>query len=62
MQFTIGFNVEGQAGRATVEGDDALAAALKLKAERPAAKITYVRRQNRRGDARHPAPAALGSN
>lgn len=62
MQFTIGFNVEGQVGRATVEGEDALAAALKLKAECPAAKITYVRRRNRRGDARHPAPAAFRSN
>ena len=28
---------------------------LKVKTERPDAVITYVRRQNRRGDTRHPA-------
>jgi hypothetical protein len=27
---------------------------LKVKAERPEATITYVRRLNRRGDTRHP--------
>jgi hypothetical protein len=31
-----------------------LVAALKVKAERPGATITYVRRLNRRGDQRHP--------
>ena len=39
------------AKRLTVRG----VAALKVKSERPDAMITYVRRQNRRGDARHPA-------
>ena len=38
-----------------VDAEDALIAALKVKAERPEALITYVRRQNRRGDARHPS-------
>jgi hypothetical protein len=33
-------------------------AALKVKSESPTARITYVRPQNRRGDARHP-PLAL---
>ncbi len=37
-----------------VRAEDALIAALKVKAERPEATITYVRRLNRRGDARHP--------
>jgi hypothetical protein len=37
-----------------VKAEDALIAALKVKAERPEAAITYVRRLNRRGDARHP--------
>jgi hypothetical protein len=40
-----------------VEAEDALIAALKVKLERPDAVINYVRRQNRRGDARHPARA-----
>jgi hypothetical protein len=38
-----------------VDAEDALVAALKAKAENPDASITYVRRENRRGDARHPA-------
>ena len=59
MQFTIGFKHEGKACHVTVEGEDALSAALTLKAERPKATIMYVRPQNRRGDARHP-PLAGG--
>jgi hypothetical protein len=60
MQFTVGFKLEGKVSHAAVEGEDALIAALKLKAERPAATITYVRRQNRRGDTRHPPLKASG--
>jgi hypothetical protein len=37
-----------------VDAEDALIAALKVKAERPEATIMYVRRLNRRGDTRHP--------
>jgi hypothetical protein len=55
MQFTVGLNLKGKADRIMVEAEDALIAALKVKAERPEAMITYVRRQNRRGDARHPS-------
>ena len=62
MQFTVGFKLDGQVGHVLVDGDDALVAALKLKAERPAAAIMYVRPQNRRGDARHPPLAALQLN
>jgi hypothetical protein len=62
MQFTVGFKFEGQVGHVLVDGDDALVAALKLKAERPSAQIMYVRPQNRRGDARHPPLAALRLN
>jgi hypothetical protein len=53
--YTVGLRVKGQADRVVVDAEDALIAALKVKAERPDASITYVRRQNRRGDARHPA-------
>ena len=38
----------------TVEAEDALIAALKVKAAHPEAAITYVRKQNARGDRRHP--------
>jgi hypothetical protein len=45
-----------------VTGEDALVAALKLKAERSEAMIMYVRLQNRRGDARKPPFDAVGSS
>lgn len=54
-QFTVGLRAQGKSDRVVVEAEDALIAALKVKSERPEACITYVRRQNRRGDARHPA-------
>jgi hypothetical protein len=55
MQFAVGFKLDGRTGHVTVDAEDALIAALKVKMERPQAAITYVRHQNRRGDARHPA-------
>jgi hypothetical protein len=54
-QYTVGLRAKGKADRVVVDAEDALIAALKVKSERPEASITYVRRQNRRGDARHPA-------
>lgn len=62
MQFTVGFKFEGRVGHVVVDGEDALVAALKLKAERPEARIMYVRPQNRRGDARHPPLSARQIN
>jgi hypothetical protein len=53
--YTVGLRAKGKPDRVVVDADDALIAALKVKAEQPEAVITYVRRQNRRGDARHPA-------
>jgi hypothetical protein len=53
-QFTAGITIEGKGDRVVVRAEDALIAALKVKAERPTASITYVRRLNRRGDQRHP--------
>ena len=55
MQFTVGFKLQGTTGHVMVDAEDALIAALKIKAQRPEALITYVRRQNKRGDTRHPA-------
>ena len=55
-QFTVGLRVKRNADRIVVDAEDALIAALKVKAERPEATITYVRRLNRRGDTRHPRP------
>lgn len=55
MQFAVGFKLQGKTGHVIVDAEDALIAALKVKMERPEAVIAYVRRQNKRGDARHPA-------
>jgi hypothetical protein len=53
-QFTVGLRVNRNTDRIVVDAEDALIAALKVKAERPEATIMYVRRLNRRGDTRHP--------
>jgi hypothetical protein len=54
VQFTVGLKLKSSAEHVIVDAEDALIAALKVKAERPDAMIMYVRRQNRRGDARNP--------
>lgn len=55
MQFTVGFKLKGKADHVVVDAEDALVAALRVKAEHPEAVMIYVRPQNRRGDARHPS-------
>jgi hypothetical protein len=54
VQFAVGFRSQGKTGHVVVDAEDALIAALKVKIERPEVRITYVRQQNKRGDARHP--------
>jgi hypothetical protein len=54
VQFAVGLKLKSSAEHVIVDAEDALIAALKVKAERPDALITYVRRQNKRGDARNP--------
>jgi hypothetical protein len=54
MRFTVGLKLKAKADHLVVDAEDALIAALKVKTERPEARIMYVRPQNRRGDARHP--------
>jgi hypothetical protein len=55
VRFTVGLKLKGKTDRIAVDAEDALIAALRVKTERPEAVITYVRQQNRRGDARHPS-------
>lgn len=55
MLFAVGRRLSTKNDHVVVDAEDALVAALKAKLEEPEAKITYVRRQNKRGDARHPA-------
>jgi hypothetical protein len=54
MHFTVGFKIRSRTSHVAVEAEDALAAALQVKARHPHATIVYSRRRNRRGDARHP--------
>jgi len=55
LHYTVGLKLKKKSDRVFVDAEDALIAALKVKAEHPDAIIMYVRRQNRRGDMRHPA-------
>ena len=59
MQFTVGRKLNGRTEHVVVDAEDALIAALKIKVECPEALIMYVRRTNRRGDARHPPHARV---
>ena len=54
MKYAVGYKLNGKTGHVIVDAEDALIAALRVKAQRPAAAISYVRHQNKRGDTRHP--------
>jgi hypothetical protein len=55
MQYVVGLKLKGKSGHISVLAEDALIAALKAKTQQPESTITYVRRQNKRGDARNPS-------
>ena len=54
MRFTVGLKLKTKADHIVVDAEDALIAALRVKADHPEARIMYVRPSNRRGDARNP--------
>jgi hypothetical protein len=54
LQYAVGIRIGKKADQMAVEAEDALIAALKVKAAHPEAAITYVRKRNVRGDRRHP--------
>ena len=56
LRYAVGIRIGNRADQISVEAEDALIAALKVKAAHPNAAITYVRKQNARGDRRHPHP------
>jgi hypothetical protein len=55
--YMVGLKLEMRNKVLTIEAEDALVAALKIKLENPEALITYVRKSNQRGDRRHPHEA-----
>ena len=59
LRYAVGIKVRNRTDQVTVEAEDALIAALRVKAAHPAAAITYVRKQNARGDRRHPHSGGL---
>ena len=54
LPYVVGIRTGNKADQISVEAEDALIAALRVKAAHPDAAITYVRKQNVRGDRRHP--------
>jgi hypothetical protein len=65
LQYAVGIKIGNRTDQMAIEAEDALIAALKVKAAHPEAAITYVRKRNVRGDRRHPhgsetEPAAAG--
>src|SRR4029453_4398403 len=59
QRYAVGIKIGKRADQMTVEAEDALIAALKVKTAHPEAAITYVRKRNARGDARHPHPSQI---
>ena len=57
--YTVGLRLQTRAKALTIDAEDALLAALKIKLENPEAHINYVRKSNMRGDRRHPHEALL---
>ena len=53
-RYMVGTKTGNKSASVAIDAEDALIAALKVKQQSPAAAITYVRKQNVRGDRRHP--------
>ena len=55
-EYIVGLRQGKRSEVLTIEAEDALIAALKVKHNHPEALISYVRKSNRRGDRRNPHP------
>ena len=62
LRYAVGIKIGNRADQMTVEAEDALIAALKVKTAHPEAAITYVRKRNARGDRRHPHASQIDEN
>lgn len=56
VEYIVGLRLGKRSEVLTINGEDALIAALKAKLHHPNAVLAYVRKANRRGDRRHPHP------
>ena len=62
LRYVVGIKIRNKADQMTIEAEDALIAALKVKTAHPEAAITYVRKRNARGDRRHPHSSQIDEN
>jgi hypothetical protein len=62
LRYAVGIRVRNKPDQITVDAEDALIAALKVKTTHPEAAITYVRKRNARGDRRHPHSDQIPEN
>lgn len=62
LRYAVGIKIGRKADQVAIEAEDALIAALKVKTAHPEAVITYVRKQNARGDRRHPHGGPIDEN
>jgi hypothetical protein len=62
IDYAVGIRIRNKADQIAVAAEDALIAALKVKAAHPEAAITYVRKRNVRGDRRHPHASHIDEN
>ena len=62
LRYAVGIKIRNRADQMTVDAEDALIAALKVKTAHPEAAITYVRKRNARGDRRHPHARQIAEN
>ena len=62
LRYAVGIKIRNKTDQMTVEAEDALIAALKVKTAHPEAVIPYVRKRNARGDRRHPHSGQIDKN
>ena len=62
LRYVVGIKTKNVSDQMTVEAEDALIAALKVKTAHPESAITYVRKQNTRGDRRHPHSSQINES
>jgi hypothetical protein len=62
LRYAVGIKIGNRADQMTVDAEDALIAALKVKTAHPEAAITYLRKRKARVDRRHPHSGEIDEN